>query len=217
MTDYDLIIFDADGTLWRGTDGKYCPIRRGGWELIHGVHERVQALAAQGQAIAVATNMPPLYRDWHADLREMAWRILRPADFSMHVAFPEKGKIQKGRAKPAPAMLLEAMAEHCSEPASTLMVGDSVDDHQRACRLGLRVGRRTLRPARGGLLTFIMGIAREGHVWMAGDACVMVGPDVHELSPRPKSPAGQCGPGTLRVARSHREAESDDWVRPVLD
>lgn len=136
MSAYDPIIFDVDGTLRRGTDGKYCPIRRGGWELLPGVHERGQALAAQGQAIAVATNMPPIYRDWYADLRDMAWRVFRPADFSMHVAFTEDGKIQKGRAKPAPAMLLEAMAEHCADPARTLMVGDSVDDRYAAERAG---------------------------------------------------------------------------------
>lgn len=142
-----LVIFDADETLRRVTvPGRVCPWGPGEWEPLPGIREALAGLrwGAGGLRLAVASNQDQVfYGHLTAD---MARRLLMDAAEAATGHRPEPGAVRfcahamdAGCAcrKPAPGLLLEAMAHHGTGPGETLFVGDAETDREAARRAGV--------------------------------------------------------------------------------
>lgn len=139
-----LVIFDADNTLRRVTvPGRVCPWGPEEWEPLPGIREALAGLSwgEGGLRLAVASNQDQVfYGHLTAD---MARRLLMDAAEAATGHRPEEGAVRfcahamdAGCAcrKPAPGLLLEAMAHHGVGPAQTLFVGDAEVDREAAAR-----------------------------------------------------------------------------------
>ncbi len=139
-----LVIFDADNTLRRVTvPGRVCPWGPDEWEPMPGIREALAGLrwGVGGLRLAVASNQDQVFYGHLTG--EMARRLLldaaeaatgyRPlpsaARFCAHAM--DAGCSCR---KPAPGLLLEAMALYRVEPGRTLFVGDAEVDREAAER-----------------------------------------------------------------------------------
>lgn len=142
-----LVIFDADDTLRRTTvAGKPCPHAPGEWELLPRVREMLSAVDwMRGSVrIGVASNQDQVAYGHltHA----MAHRLLRdmlveatgcPTLDAVIELCPHALDVPCDCRKPAPGMLLRAMAAAGVTPAETLFVGDAPTDAEAARRAGV--------------------------------------------------------------------------------
>jgi D-glycero-D-manno-heptose 1,7-bisphosphate phosphatase len=143
-----LVIFDADGTLrWTTREGQFCPYRQGEWRLMPNVRETLRALrwGEGGLALAIASNQNGVAEGLLS--ADMARRLLeetvaeaigfvpRATAFEMCTCAIEAAC---GCRKPAPGLLLRAMARHGARGGQTLFVGDLDSDREAARRAGVR-------------------------------------------------------------------------------
>ncbi|HEU4698799.1 MAG TPA: HAD-IIIA family hydrolase [Gemmatimonadales bacterium] len=144
LNGWDLIVFDADGTLRRTTvPGQPCPHTQGEWELLPGVAETLREIAgaARPPHLGVATNQDhvgyglleeTVARQLVQDLFVAA--IGRPLEAEAVVLCPHPREAGCGCHKPAPGMLHRLMAHFGACPEGTLFVGDAPTDREAAER-----------------------------------------------------------------------------------
>jgi D-glycero-D-manno-heptose 1,7-bisphosphate phosphatase len=143
---FKLYVFDADGTLRRSTvPGKPCPNRRGEWELIPGVRQRLAGIVwgPEGARFGVATNQGGVglgYLTFGAAfgmLEEMITEAfgVPPPRGSIEIC-PHAPHLSCPCRKPRPEMLLRLMRRFSSDPDETLFVGDMPTDAETAFNAG---------------------------------------------------------------------------------
>ncbi len=146
---YDLIIFDADGTLRRCTvPGQVCPNRPGQWELLPGVAETLSKIEwgspADGRtALGIASNQAGIARGYLTEeaAREMiadtveAGAGFRPVPGSIEIC-PHDIAAGCPCRKPNPLLLERLMKFWKAAPGNTLFVGDMESDRQTAENAG---------------------------------------------------------------------------------
>ncbi len=146
---YDLIIFDADGTLRRClVPGQVCPNEPGQWEILPGVKETLAGIdwgsPSRGRtALGIASNQAGIA--WGYLTEELALRMLeetvkaaagfRPVAGSVELC-PHGTREGCSCRKPQPAMLERLMAFWETTPARTLFVGDMASDREAARNAG---------------------------------------------------------------------------------
>ena len=146
---YDLIIFDADGTLRRCTvPGQVCPNQPGQWELLPGVKETLSGIewgspSLGRTALGIASNQAGIARGYLSE--EPALRMLedtveaaagfRPVAGSVELC-PHGTREGCSCRKPQPAMLERLMAFWGTTPGRTLFVGDMESDRGAALNAG---------------------------------------------------------------------------------
>lgn len=145
---YDLVLFDADGTLRRCTVANQpCPNRDDEWELITGVKEQLRAFSWQERGImtGVVSNQAGVALGYMTE--PVAIQLV--VDMFVDVfGFPPKQKLirvcphapemQCSCRKPKPEMLRQCMWwANNTTPARTLYVGDLESDKQAAANAGV--------------------------------------------------------------------------------
>ena len=143
---YDLIIFDADGTLRRCTvPGQPCPNNPDEWEWIDEAYDwldRRRDIVDAGLWIGIASNQAGIeYGFLNAVVAaDMLLELYRnglgqdPIPGAIQMC-PFKDKAHPDR-KPNPGMLNKIMAVYGVSPEKTLMVGDMVSDQDAAANAG---------------------------------------------------------------------------------
>jgi len=149
MTNYKLIIFDADGTLRRCTvEGQSCPNAPDEWELLPDVKRALAEIDwgspyAGRVAYSIASNQSGIARGYVT--REMARRLLEDMAIEAFGARPGTDMIQMCPhhpdddcpcRKPKPFMLERLMWSWRLSPRETLFVGDMESDRQAAENAG---------------------------------------------------------------------------------
>lgn len=142
-----LVVFDADETLRLTTvPGQPCPHGPGEWTTLPGIREALAGTrwGPGGLLMAVASNQDHVaYGHLSA---AMARRLLQDAAEAATGHRPEDGAVRFCAhpmdagcpcRKPAPGLLLEAMAHHGARPGETLFVGDADGDREAARRAGV--------------------------------------------------------------------------------
>lgn len=136
-----LVLLDRDGVL--NIDRQTGVRHPDELEMVPGAAAAVARLNAAGIAVAVVTNQSVLGRHVidaamleriHAKLRVELAAAGAHLD-AMHVC-PDAPDAPTDRRKPAPGMLLEALAEFGAAPADTPMIGDALRDLQAAAAAG---------------------------------------------------------------------------------
>ena len=146
---YDLIIFDADGTLRRCTvPDQVCPNRPDQWELLPGVSRTLGKLkwgspAAGRTALGIASNQAGIARGYLTG--ELALRMIedtveaaagfRPVPGSVEICSHGTGDACPCR-KPNPLLLERLMDFWGTLPEKTLFVGDMESDRLAALNAG---------------------------------------------------------------------------------
>ncbi len=146
---YDLIIFDADGTLRRCTvPGQVCPNAPDQWELLPGVIETLATIdwgsPSRGRAgLGIASNQAGIARGYLTE--ELARMMLEDTVEAAAGFRPVAGSIElcphgtrEGCScrKPEPGMLLRLMDFWGTPPEKTLFVGDMESDRGAAVNAG---------------------------------------------------------------------------------
>jgi len=149
--DYDLIIFDADGTLRRCTvPGQKTPNRSDQWELIEGVREGLSKIVwgapRKGRtALGIASNQAGIYYGYIT--RRTAYGLLIDMIEAAAGFTPVSGSVllcphgkEEGCScrKPAPGMILQLIEFFQTQPVRTLFVGDMDSDRLAAANAGCR-------------------------------------------------------------------------------
>ena len=146
---YDLIIFDADGTLRRCTvPGQVCPNQPGQWELLPGVRETLSGIEWGApdrgrKALGIASNQAGVARGYLTErlAREMiadtveAAAGFRPVPGSVEICPHDIADGCPCR-KPNPLLIERLMAFWETVPERTLFVGDMESDRQAAINAG---------------------------------------------------------------------------------
>lgn len=142
---YNLIIFDADGTLRRCTlPGQVCPNRPGQWELLPGVAQTLAGIEwgspARGRTgLGIASNQAGIARGYLTE--ELALRMIENTVESAAGFRPVRGSIEICPhgirdgcpcRKPNPLLLKRLMDFWGAVPEKTLFVGDMESDQQAA-------------------------------------------------------------------------------------
>lgn len=142
VKDYELIIFDADGTLRRCTvEGQPCPNKPGEWELIPGVKERLGQIdwGVSGTWLGIASNQAGVACGFLDE--QVAYQMLDDMVVEATGRWPPTGCVQlcphavEGDClcrKPKPLMLERVMRQWNVEPSWTLFVGDMESDRAAA-------------------------------------------------------------------------------------
>jgi heptosyltransferase I len=126
------------------------------FEFVDGVFEACQHFLKQGYKLVVVTNQSGIARGYYSPEQFEAlthWMLQQFSEHGVHITavyhcphHPTKGQapyVQDCKCrKPAPGMLLQAIAEHGIDPAQSIMVGDKVADMQAAAAAG--VGHKVL-------------------------------------------------------------------------
>lgn len=148
--DYDLFLFDLDGTLitsYMETLGKEYHV----WYILPGRLEALKFLKESGKEIAVVTNQAGLAygyveeADWYRKAMKVGSIVGLPWESLFYVCFGHPNGTVKGvtyqwddtRRKPSGVMLLEAMADARIAKARTCMVGDMRTDEEAAQAAGV--------------------------------------------------------------------------------
>jgi HAD superfamily hydrolase (TIGR01662 family) len=131
MKDYQLIIFDADGTLTPLRGSATGPFA---FVTLPGVRETCAQLREQGITLAIASNQSPK-RHTRVIMEQLTWTcgaigIKNLKDLYLMWA-------TGGARKPSPHMLLALMKRYNATPANTLFVGDWETDKQAAEAAGV--------------------------------------------------------------------------------
>ena len=148
---YDLIIFDADGTLRRCTvPGQKTPNRSDQWELIEGVRAGLKKIVwgspRKGQtALGIASNQAGIYYGYIT--RCTAYGLLIDMVEAAAGFSPVQGSVRlcpHGKEencscrKPAPGMILQLIEFFQVHPSRTLFVGDMDSDRRAAANAECR-------------------------------------------------------------------------------
>jgi len=126
------------------------------FEFVDGVFEACQQFQALGYKLIVVTNQSGIARGYYSpqQFEQLTqWMCAQFAAHGVHITavyhcphHPTKGQapyVQDCNCrKPAPGMLLQAIAEHSIDPALSIMVGDKGADMQAAAAAG--VGHKVL-------------------------------------------------------------------------
>jgi D-glycero-D-manno-heptose 1,7-bisphosphate phosphatase len=155
-----LYIFDADDTLRRTTTGQPCPHGVAEWELLPGVRARLAQIpwSPRGPYLAITSNQDHvgygllsanLARRLLVDLALAAAGPLRPAPFIAFCPHPEGAGC--ACRKPAPGMLLRALAHFRIPAAEAVFVGDAPCDQEAARRARIPFRHANAFFARGAL------------------------------------------------------------------
>jgi D-glycero-D-manno-heptose 1,7-bisphosphate phosphatase len=126
------------------------------FEFVNGVFEACKHFQAQGYKLVVVTNQSGIARGYYSPEQFKVltqWMCQQFAAHGVHITavyhcphHPTKGHapyVQDCNCrKPAPGMLLQAIAEHGIDPAQSIMVGDKGADMQAAAAAG--VGHKVL-------------------------------------------------------------------------
>jgi HAD superfamily hydrolase (TIGR01662 family) len=143
---YDLIIFDLDGTLVETKNGAIFRKSEDDWKWIPGVLEMVRGLKREGIKIAIASNQGGVafgFLQWPAlkqEILKVASDIGTPYvyfEFSHPNGNVPDFTYESSRRKPGPDMFLQAMQDAHVGPEHTLAVGDREEDEQAAERAGV--------------------------------------------------------------------------------
>lgn len=146
--DYQLYIFDVDGTLITTKSGATFRKTADDWQLLPKRIEKLQALKAEGACLALASNQGGvafgymLQGDILRELQATAKALGIPQGgvyicYTHPKASLEEYRMDEDRRrKPGPGMLLEAMSDFKAEPEETLMVGDREEDQRAAQSAG---------------------------------------------------------------------------------
>lgn len=137
---YELIIFDADGTLRRCTvEGQPCPNRGGEWALIPGVQERLGQIDWGVTGLGIASNQGGIAygfldeRTAYLLLANMVRAATGRWAKAGSIRFcPHKAGDDCLCRKPRPGMLLAVMRLWNVAPSRTLFVGDMGSDRLAA-------------------------------------------------------------------------------------
>ena len=147
----NLVLLDRDGVL-NEDRGKYVRTPDG-LVMIPGSAEAVARLNARGVKVAVVTNQGGVGRGLMTDatlgeIHDWLRQELAAADAWLDAIYfcSDHPDHPTERRKPAPGMLLEALAEFGADPATTPMIGDTLRDMQAGQALGcprflVRTGR----------------------------------------------------------------------------
>jgi D-glycero-D-manno-heptose 1,7-bisphosphate phosphatase len=136
-----LVLLDRDGVL--NVDRADYVKHPGELVLLPGAATAVARLNLAGYAVAVCTNQSPIGRGIfdeamlariHAALRDGLAREGATLDAIFHC--PDAPGPVSTRRKPAPGMLIEALAMFAADAAATPFVGDSLRDLQAAAAIG---------------------------------------------------------------------------------
>jgi D-glycero-D-manno-heptose 1,7-bisphosphate phosphatase len=141
-------VLDRDGTLIEETDYLVDPAAV---RLLPGAAEAVARLNRAGVHVAIATNQSAIARGWldeaglarvHAHLAALLAREGARIDLWRHCGHhPEHSPPdahEEARRKPAPGMVLEALAHFRVPPEAALVIGDSDRDLEAGERAGVR-------------------------------------------------------------------------------
>lgn len=136
-----LVLLDRDGVLNR--DMNTGILRVEDFEILPGIPEALAKLTQAGFRLAVCTNQSAIGRGllsvealdtMHAMLRSAVENAGGRIDAIYYA--PDAPDAPSTRRKPAPGMLLEALAAFGADPARTPMVGDHLRDMQAAAAAG---------------------------------------------------------------------------------
>ena len=150
-----LVLLDRDGVI--NEDRPEGVLRREEFRLLPGALEAIVRLTRAGYKIAICTNQsaigmgrlaPATLDAIHTDLCKQATAAGGAID-AIYFA-PDVPDAPSERRKPAPGMLLEALAEFEADAASTFMVGDMLRDLEAAERAGCK--RILVRTGKGAAL-----------------------------------------------------------------
>ncbi|HET7599155.1 MAG TPA: HAD-IIIA family hydrolase [Gemmatimonadales bacterium] len=144
---YDLVIFDADGTLRRTTvPGRPCPYGPGEWELRPGARSVLRRLLRGPSAprVGLASNQDRVgygelrLEDARALLHDLARAALDRGlpDEAVQLC-PHTAEAGCRCRKPEPQMLERIMRFYGVAPERTLFVGDAASDREAARRAGV--------------------------------------------------------------------------------
>lgn len=136
LNKYELVIFDADGTLREcTTEGKFYPLNQDEWALKEAVCKVLSQYDWSTKKFGIATNQPGISRGELSE--EMSVRLIDDMVKGTFGFLPDRKAIQYcphyidggcGCRKPAAGMLNNIM-QHFSIPASsTVFIGDSPRD-----------------------------------------------------------------------------------------
>jgi D-glycero-D-manno-heptose 1,7-bisphosphate phosphatase len=154
-----LVLLDRDGVI--NEDRPEGVLRHEEFRLLPGALDAIARLTRAGYKIAICTNQsaigmgrlaPATLDAIHADLCQQVTDTGGRID-AIYFA-PDAPDAPSDRRKPAPGMLLEALAKFEAEAAHTFMVGDMLRDLEAAERAGcqrilVRTGKGAALEARG--------------------------------------------------------------------
>lgn len=128
MNKYNLILFDADGTL--------TPLREGStgdfsFTLLHNVSRKIQELQALDIQLGICSNQSK-NRSMEAIQEQFEW-ISKELGIPTNRIMIARGEQQK----PSPVMLEKSMALVYASPEETLFVGDAETDRLAAEAAGI--------------------------------------------------------------------------------
>ncbi|MFM9889730.1 MAG: D-glycero-alpha-D-manno-heptose-1,7-bisphosphate 7-phosphatase [Rickettsiales bacterium] len=150
-----LILLDRDGVI--NLDDPVGVIRRDQFELIPGSVAAIARLTQAGFKVAVCTNQSAIGKGWlseellgeiHAGLCAEVEKAGGKIDAIYYA--PDHPDVPSLRRKPAPGMLLEALAEFSAVAAETYFVGDMLRDMEAALAAGCK--RLLVRTGKGAKL-----------------------------------------------------------------
>ena len=138
------LLVDRDGVLNQEAPGQLV-CRREDWRWEQGVHRAMSLLAQHGILVSIVTNQSAVSRgelDEH-DLRilhDWVTSELRRSGVSVVGVFycPHGRNARCSCRKPAPGLLLDAIAASGIDIASTVLVGDDLRDLEAAAAVGVR-------------------------------------------------------------------------------
>lgn len=142
------VFLDRDGVI-NVDHGYVCTPEQ--FEFVDGVFEACQKFQAEGYKLIVVTNQSGIARGYFSSHQYellTQWMCAQFVAHGVHITavyhcphHPSKGQapyVQDCQCrKPAPGMLLRAMAEHGIDSARSIMVGDKVADMQAAASAGI--------------------------------------------------------------------------------
>jgi D-glycero-D-manno-heptose 1,7-bisphosphate phosphatase len=146
LGEYQLVIFDADGTLVRPKSGKDFREHADDWELLPGRLCACQGLKANGVKLAIASNQggvafgylaePAIRQALHDLGAAIGAHVVRFCPFHPDGTLPQY-RCDSSDRKPSPGMLQSILLQLAIRPEHTLFVGDRSEDEGAAKAAGV--------------------------------------------------------------------------------
>lgn len=138
---YDLVILDRDGVINRDNPASVRSVAD--FTLLPGVVDAIAHLNALAVPVVVATNQAVVGRGdlslagLHRIHDHMAHLLAQGGARVDHIIYcTDTSVTPNNRRKPAPGMLVEAMAHYHTPPHKTIMIGDALRDYEAARAAG---------------------------------------------------------------------------------